>query len=335
MSTTPLSAAHLRPTQHPAEVQLPLDDSGFIRGLRWPAVETYGKEPRKVLALHGWLDNAGSFVDLARYFPKDVELVAIDLPGHGLSSHKAHGNPYLYLDWVRDVYHAVQDLQWSQFSLVGHSMGAGISTVFAGTFPEMVDKLVCLEGVLPIQQENPGDTQKYLRKSIFSREKLHAKKLQQRKASYGQEEPVSADSKPTRGLSKVEARDKLLKANSHLNAKSAEQLLVRGSREINNTGLLEFTRDLQLLSNTPLRLCEEQVNSFLRQLACEMTVILADGGLKYQDRLMERQLDICKGAARSFKLLRVPGSHHVHMNEPEVVGPLVREALGSQLQSKL
>ncbi|MGH8027673.1 MAG: alpha/beta fold hydrolase, partial [Pseudoxanthomonas sp.] len=36
----------------------------------------------KVLALHGWLDNAASFLPLAAYLP-GVDLVMLDLPGHG------------------------------------------------------------------------------------------------------------------------------------------------------------------------------------------------------------------------------------------------------------
>ncbi len=36
----------------------------------------------KVLALHGWLDNAASFLPLAAQLPT-LDLVMVDLPGHG------------------------------------------------------------------------------------------------------------------------------------------------------------------------------------------------------------------------------------------------------------
>ncbi|NVK25415.1 MAG: hypothetical protein HWE10_10850, partial [Gammaproteobacteria bacterium] len=44
-----------------------------------------GQEP--VLALHGWLDNAASFIPLIQNIPT-VNWTAIDLPGHGASFHR-------------------------------------------------------------------------------------------------------------------------------------------------------------------------------------------------------------------------------------------------------
>src|SRR3546814_404711 len=51
----------------------------------------------RVLALHGWLDNAASFVPLAVEFERigtRVDLVAPDLPGHGRSAHLPPGADY-------------------------------------------------------------------------------------------------------------------------------------------------------------------------------------------------------------------------------------------------
>src|SRR5690606_16190833 len=65
--------------------ELELDiPAGRIAGLRLGEAGA----PR-VLALHGWLDNAASFVPLATEFERigtRVELVAPDLPGHGRSA---------------------------------------------------------------------------------------------------------------------------------------------------------------------------------------------------------------------------------------------------------
>ena len=41
-------------------------------------------------------------------------------------------------------------LDWDTFALIGHSMGAGISTLIAGTFPDRIQNLVLLEGAGPL-----------------------------------------------------------------------------------------------------------------------------------------------------------------------------------------
>ncbi|MFY0450190.1 alpha/beta hydrolase, partial [Xanthomonas codiaei] len=55
---------------------------GRVTGLR-----NTGRGPRRILALHGWLDNAASFVPLSAHLQApDLDLVLLDLPGHGHSA---------------------------------------------------------------------------------------------------------------------------------------------------------------------------------------------------------------------------------------------------------
>jgi pimeloyl-ACP methyl ester carboxylesterase len=71
------------PARHPA---------GRLAGLAWRCPDA----PR-VLALHGWLDNAASFIPLA--LPK-LDLVALDLPGHGHSVHRHPSARYHFVDYL-------------------------------------------------------------------------------------------------------------------------------------------------------------------------------------------------------------------------------------------
>ncbi|RZA29030.1 MAG: alpha/beta hydrolase, partial [Lysobacteraceae bacterium] len=61
---------------------------GRLAGLR---AGSQGRQ--KVLALHGWLDNAASFLPLATQLP-ELDLVMLDLPGHGRSAHLGPGADY-------------------------------------------------------------------------------------------------------------------------------------------------------------------------------------------------------------------------------------------------
>ena len=62
-----------------------IDDIAIEIGLGRIAGLRFGRQGAiPVLALHGWLDNAASFVPLARHLA-GLDLVAVDLPGHGRS----------------------------------------------------------------------------------------------------------------------------------------------------------------------------------------------------------------------------------------------------------
>lgn len=62
------------------------------------ALRRHGAPPSsatvRILALHGWLDNALSFDSLASCLPASWCIVAVDFAGHGLSSHRPEGTFY-------------------------------------------------------------------------------------------------------------------------------------------------------------------------------------------------------------------------------------------------
>jgi pimeloyl-ACP methyl ester carboxylesterase len=113
----------------------------------------------RILCLHGFLDNCRSFHVLAPFLVSrmnNVELVALDFPGHGLSSHKSLDSPPIMMinDLCVYVQEACQSLQWGggkegSFVLIGHSLGSIISLIYAATFPDHVQKLILLDGYGP------------------------------------------------------------------------------------------------------------------------------------------------------------------------------------------
>lgn len=116
----------------------------------------------RFLCLHGWMDNCRSFHHLAPAIVQHMttmnssvrqscEVVALDLPGHGLSSHHSiDGPPALLAEAVFYINEAVLQLNWNDetipFTVIGHSMGAGLGVLYSASFPEHVDKLVLLDG---------------------------------------------------------------------------------------------------------------------------------------------------------------------------------------------
>jgi pimeloyl-ACP methyl ester carboxylesterase len=104
-----------------------------------------GPEPTVVL-LHGFLEQSMAWDRVARRLGRRV--VAPDHRGHGRSGHVGDGGWYHFWDYVGDLDQLVEHLG-GPIDLVGHSMGGTIACLYAGARPEMVRRLVLVEGLGP------------------------------------------------------------------------------------------------------------------------------------------------------------------------------------------
>ncbi|MEO9047148.1 MAG: alpha/beta hydrolase [Gemmatimonadaceae bacterium] len=100
---------------------------------------------RIVFCVHGW---ACSLYSFRRLMPLLADLgmraVAIDLPGHGLSSKPTDSKPYLLDALAECVLKSMDALGIARCVLAGHSMGAPISARVAVLAPERVSGLALL-----------------------------------------------------------------------------------------------------------------------------------------------------------------------------------------------
>jgi pimeloyl-ACP methyl ester carboxylesterase len=125
---------------------------GNIKGLCWG-----NGNQKKILALHGWLDNAASFYYLAPLLAKaGYEVIAIDFAGHGHSSHRAKGHFNHFIDYVLEIDEVINKLKWKETILLGHSMGAAMAQMYTAAFPKNVFRLVMIEnlGAIPSYQKD-------------------------------------------------------------------------------------------------------------------------------------------------------------------------------------
>ena len=262
-----------------------------IRGLR-------GGRPGgpRVLALHGWLDNAASFLPLAPYLG-EVDLVAPDLPGHGHSGHLPPGVEYTFAGAVHDVLDIADALGWERFGLLGHSMGAGIACLVAAGCPQRVERLVVIEalGALP---EDPARTAERLREAVAARRALRGKRLR-----------VFADAEPA-----VRAR---MQANG-LSAASARLLVERGLAEVE--GGAAWSSDPRLTVPTMTRMTDAQVDDLVAGIGCPTRVIYADPPQPY---LPEPERSRRAGLLPRGELAVLPGGHHLHMEDPAAVAAAI------------
>lgn len=254
-----------------------------------------------VIALHGWLDNAASFTLLARYLP-EVRLIALDLAGHGHSDHKAAGQPYYSWDHLADVAALLDALDLKQTVLMGHSLGAGVATLFAGAFPERVSQLILLEGLLPL--DYPAEQLPELMATALRRgARVSRRSL---KPYHSVEQAVQA------------------RMNSRwpLTATAATWLVQRGVRHTPDGWV--WRADIALTQPSPLRLCEQQLLAFIKRLCMPILLIMADQGEELA--LIEPML----ASVPRLTLHTLVGGHHLHLEEAPArqIGCLIRLRLG-------
>ena len=265
------------------EVDIPL---GRITGLRGD-----GDGPR-VLALHGWLDNAASFIPLAAHLP-GLQLAAPDLPGHGRSAHLAPGAEYTSGVAVNAVLDIADALGWDTFSLLGHSMGAGIASLVAASVPDRVRRLVAIEALGGLAETVERTADRW-REAIAAARALPGKQLR-----------VFADL-----AAPVRAR---MQANQ-LSEPAARLLVERGVRPVE--GGFVWSSDPRLTLPTPQRLSEAQLARLVAGIVCPTTVIYADPPQAYfPEPLRTQRAELLPDG----RLHVLAGTHHLHMEDPAAV----------------
>lgn len=120
----------------------------FSQRLRLHYVDWGNPEAPPLLLVHGGRDHCRNWDWVARELRKDYHVIAPDLRGHG-DSEWIRGGTYNTSDYIYDIAQLIHQLDLAPLRIVAHSMGGGISTRYAGIFPDNVSKLVTIEGVGP------------------------------------------------------------------------------------------------------------------------------------------------------------------------------------------
>ncbi|WP_199742124.1 alpha/beta fold hydrolase [Vulcaniibacterium tengchongense] len=255
----------------------------------------------RVLALHGWLDNAASFAPLAAHL-HGIELVAPDLPGHGASAHLPPGADYSFAGAVDSVLDIADALGWERFALLGHSMGAGIASLIAAACPQRVERLVAIEA-LGALAEAPERTVPRLREAIAARRALPGKSLR-----------VFPDL-ALAVRARMAAGQQL---GSRLDEAAARLLVERGVAPVE--GGFVWSSDPRLTLPTMQRMSEPQVRALIAGIECPTRVIYAEPAQPY---LPEPQRREHAALLPRGELIVLPGGHHLHMERPQAVAAAI------------
>jgi pimeloyl-ACP methyl ester carboxylesterase len=261
-----------------------------------------------VLCLHGWLDNAASFLPLMSYFEDELvnkRVIAIDWPGHGNSSHRSLDAHYHFVDWVYDLVQLFEVNQWEHVDIIAHSMGGMVASAFAAAFPEKVKSLVLIDSIGFISSTAEQTTQQ-LRDGMLSRFKGSALYNKQGGAKKKRYHP-SIDSA-------INARVSV----SDLQFEHAKLIVERGL--IKEVGGYRWRSDARLRNTSPYRLTLKQAQQFIRDITCPVQLIYGSDGIDMVSTGIKSFGDLFQ----NFSSVELKGGHHVHMEQPKKTAELIK-----------
>jgi pimeloyl-ACP methyl ester carboxylesterase len=338
------------------ELALSISDGMTIAAQQWYAKANPGDEgegetrTRNILCLHGWLDNARSFHCLGpelatklcqtqrdgiHVINTDVNVVAMDFLGHGLSSHKSLDGPLILLtESAFYVAEALEKLGWwttnrqsrgddgaptssmartenIPITLVGHSMGAAVACIMAAAFPERIDRLVLLDGAGPV--DRPAcEIAKHVRSHIERRQAGNMRLVMESRMLYPSVE-VAVRLRCNTATN--------FPGNQYLSEEAAREMVLRGS-EVDSDGRVKFLHDPRLRWPSAHFFTAEQTEAVYKDVQCPTCFLAAEDGWPMDKEKKDRMMELLKPEVAKT----LPGSHHFHA-DPQTCSRVAEEVI--------
>ena len=300
---------------------------GIITGRAW------GRSTgTPVLALHGWLDNAASFnflIPLLLEKNPNLYIIAIDLPGHGQSCHVSSEMGSFLIKYVSCVLAIINKLGFSKVSLLGHSMGAAIALLTAGTRPEKIDKLILLESNGPLTklpEQIVCSYRQFLDNIIRTSKK---KKVNHQYNTHDIDKIIQMRQKASLMHYNQSKKRYIFRKASNLSgpiSRDAARVLVKRNMKKLGNGVFIWATDPQIRAPSSIFLTEKQVIAFIREIKAPVCCIFAKNSTIY--------LFVKKNLKKRFTYFKnidvevIPtGGHHLHMKEPALTAEKIHKFL--------
>ncbi|XP_075969517.1 putative serine hydrolase [Anticarsia gemmatalis] len=293
-------------TQVPTkEIQIPVK-CGHISAKLWG-----NSESRPILALHGWQDNAGTWDPIAPMLAKDRSILAIDFPGHGLSSWIPPGMMYYQWELPRVILYLKQYFQWDKVSILSHSMGAIAGMRFSCLYPDDVDFYIAIDSLIYDDFDLNLVIDKY--PSLMEKGLIAQSRLDKEPPSYSLEEIKQLWHRGT---------------NKSVSLESVQYLMERGVKQSKKDPTKYYiSRDSRLkyvLFNPENK---QFVEALVKRLKCPTLYVKAIDSPYSADEYSTYMREVVERNNENFELHFVPGTHHVHLNDPNIVAPLITNFL--------
>lgn len=270
-----------------------------------------------LLGIHGWMDNAASFDGIGPLLPPNIRFVCLDSPGHGLSSRYPPGMTYKVSDMFTIIHRVMEHFKWDKISLMGHSLGGGTCSWYAALFPEHVEKLVSIDlltfGALPLNKQV-----KWTRKSIQQSVQIVDKMENHKVPIYTFEDAVA----------RSYMAQHLMHGLDSISRPAVETILRRGLVPTPDGQGYTWGADLRLRIPTPFNILQETAEEYASKIECPHLFIKGSESSKYMsDEVYSKILKVYQNNNPNFVYRIVTGGHHLHLNDPQKLKPIINEFL--------
>lgn len=293
------------------------DELSFQLGdLTLAAIACGNESHQPVLCLHGYLDNAASFIPLMQHITKhkiqhkaqhtsqhvpqendlltNRRIIALDWPGHGHSDHRSIGAHYHFIDYVSDLVALFAHNNWQAIDIVAHSMGAMIASAFAAAFPEKVKSLTLIDSFgficSPVEQ-----TTSQLRKGLLSRVK-------------------------SVNTTRTFTQETAIKARMNVSDLHEEHVKLIVQRSLLKADTLyRWRSDPRLRTVSPYRLSLAQAQQLFSDITCPLQLIYGDKGMA----MVSTGLENFSPGVANLTTTKLTGGHHVHMEQTKALSSLL------------
>lgn len=248
----------------------------FANRLRLHYVEWGRPDKPTLLLVHGGRDHCRSWDWTAQELAADYHIVAPDLRGHGDSAW-APGCGYTLTDVVADLVQLLRQRTQPKVHVVGHSFGGAASLLLAGLYPELVEKLVVVEGTWQWQMlQRPSSYAERMRDYVDTIHKLAARP-------------------PRKYASLTEATARMQAENSRLTPEQAAHLTIHGAHQ-NEDGTFSWKFDNHVRAPYPPRITSEDLQTVWSSITCP-TLLLRGGDSWLEDPATNGVLSLFSNAS--------------------------------------
>jgi pimeloyl-ACP methyl ester carboxylesterase len=281
----------------------PASHAFYSQRLRLHYLDWGNESAPTLLFVHGIQDHCRTWDALATELADDYHIIAPDLRGHG-DSQWLQGSGYHYLDYIYDLHQLIKHANLSPVVLVGHSMGGAIAALFAGIYPELISKLVLIEGI-------------GLWRELQAQIPVH-----ERARNWIETTHALSGRLPKRYQSLDEAHRRMLRANPQLSEGQALHLTTHGSIQ-NEDGSYSWKYDNYTHHFSPDSFDTKEMIELWQRIDCPVQIINADNGLPHRIG----QDDTQKYFDNSEIVLIENASHWTYHDRHETVVTRIKEFL--------